>query len=149
MPRDKEKRSDSETKSVGAKAKVPPKPAKSQPPPRVRTNGGIGNDYYAMLEDDEEEPQNTSKPVASQVQVPKKKSGQPASLGPLKSLFRPKSAAEGRADAKPDEALLDKDGESLPNDEVAMRFDSYIDYQALTSSHSRRERRFLRKFSHS
>lgn len=118
-------------------------------PPRVRTNGGVGNDYYAMLEDDDDGPPSSFKSPKLGGQVSKKVSETATSLGLKRSIFRLKSHRDGSKEVLLDEALHDDDDECLDNGDVAMRVDSYVDYQALVASHKRRQRRIFRKFSHS
>lgn len=142
-------RSDSKPEDINKLAKSEHTSADLQAPPRVRTNGGVGNTYYAMLEDDENEPENTPKSQKLGIQVSKKVSEAASTLGSMKSIFRLKSYPEGSMDVPLDEALLDDDDECLHNDDVAMRVDSYVDYRALAASHQRRQRRLFRKSSHS
>lgn len=148
MPSGKGTKSDSNTTNKDTLAKAQHNSADLEPPPRVRTNGGVGNDYYAMLEEDDDGPQNTSKSPNPGVQAGKKVS-RTGSSRVLKSLFGLKSSPQASVEVPWDEALLDNSDDCLHNDDVAMRVDSYVDYQALAASHQQRQGRFLRKFSRS
>lgn len=121
-------------------------------PLRIRSNGGIGNDYYTTPEDDDyTQPQTTSHTFDLSTQLSKRESEPASASHGLRSFLRLKAtsrAVEVEEEVGSSEA---DEGEYVHNQSVAMRSDSYINFRALhvVKLPAKREGRLLRKFSSS